>query len=85
MITPDFNLTAAQARFAEENQAVAVTEGDGGSIFFYRRDECWVHRWIVGASGRVLDEAQFRHHPPERAAVSEPAPVPRVSDNRLPV
>lgn len=85
MTTPDFNLTAAQSRFAHEHQAIAVTEGEGGSIFFYRQDDSWVHRWIVGAGGRILDEAQFRRHPPEHADAGEALPDPNVSDNRLPV
>lgn len=84
MSSSTFDLTAAQARFAEEHGAVAVTGGDQGSLLFYRQDESWVHRWIVSAGGRILDEAQFRRHPPERAAASEAAPASRASYNRLP-
>lgn len=83
MTTSTFDLTPAQARFAEEHGAVAVMEGDHGALFFYRHEVSWVHRWIVSAGGRILDQAQFRRHPPKEAAAGEAPPVSQAY-SRLP-
>ena len=57
-------LSGAQAAFASERGAcvgAAAACGGAGAVFMYRSEGWYTHRWLVAASGDVLDTATFRN------------------------
>jgi hypothetical protein len=58
-------LTPAQRQFVQDHDAVSVMRAETSPVhvFVYAHEPLRMHRWLIDASGVILDLASFRNTP----------------------